>query len=148
MTKRELIKIFAKKIKKAVLNLIVISNIISLPYLTTFLSVLPGVNPGAFLAAIVIFSPVFGLRPIRSTLWRTENVPNPVITTFSPRFRASRIEFIKAWIESLDALLVKFAFFATTSISSLFVKSHHPPSEKQELADQTHFMYSISFKIQ
>src|SRR5207245_2012698 len=79
-------------------------------YLTTFLSVFPGVNPGAFLAAIVIDAPVFGFRPGRAARFRILNVPKPVITTFSPRFKLSRIALSNACTESLAALLVRFAF--------------------------------------
>ena len=37
----------------------------------------PGVNPGAFLAAIIIGSPVFGFLPFFCFLALIENVPNP-----------------------------------------------------------------------
>ena len=97
-------------------------------YLTALLRVLPGVKPGAFRDDIVIFSPVFGFRPTRSTLFLMLKVPNPVITTFSPLFRESRMDTTNAWTASLDALFVRFAFFATISMRSLFVKINHLPS--------------------
>lgn len=97
-------------------------------YLTAFLRVLPGVKPGALRAWIVICSPVFGFRPRRSALFRTLKVPNPVMTTFSPLFKASRTAFNKAPTDSLAALLVRFAFLATNSMRSFFVKSIHLPS--------------------
>src|SRR3990167_2562438 len=97
-------------------------------YLTALLRVLPGVKPGAFLDEIVIFSPVFGFLPILSTLFLILKVPNPVITTFSPLFKESRIDVTNDETASLDALFVRFAFLATTSIRSLFVKINHHPS--------------------
>lgn len=98
-------------------------------YLIAFLNVLPGVKPGALRAARVIFSPVFGLRPVLAARDLTLNVPNPVKTTFSPLFNESRIVFKDVWTASLDALFVRLAFFATISIKSFFViEKIHPPS--------------------
>ncbi len=94
--------------------------------MTAFFNVFPGVNPGALRAANVIRSPVFGFRPGLAARFRIVNVPKPVMTTFSPRFRESRIAFRKAPTASLDALLVKFAFFPTTSIKSFLVSLFHP----------------------
>ena len=91
-------------------------------YLINFLNVLPGVNPGALRAANVIRSPVLGFLPTRAFLLLTLNVPNPVSTTFSPRFNESRMVFKVVWTASREALLVRFAFLATTSIRSFFVK--------------------------
>ena len=99
-------------------------------YLTALLSVFPGVKPGAFRDEIVIFSPVFGFRPTLSTLFLILKVPKPVITTFSPLFKESRIDATNDDTASLDALFVRFAFFATISIRSLFVKLHHHPPLK------------------
>jgi hypothetical protein len=65
---------------------------------------------------------VFGFLPGLDALFLTENVPKPVITTFSPRFRESLIPFKKACTESLAALLVRFPFLATSSTKSFFVK--------------------------
>jgi len=80
------------------------------------------VNPGAFLAAIVIFSPVFGFLPGLAALFLIEKVPNPVITTFSPLFSESRMPFKKAPTASLEALRVRFPFLETNSTRSFFVK--------------------------
>lgn len=90
-------------------------------YLTAFLRLLPGVNPGALRAAIVIVSPVFGFLPFLVFLDLKEKVPNPVITTFSSRLSESRIALRKTRTASFDALFVRFAFLATSSINSFFV---------------------------
>ena len=116
--------------KNAVRSLIVMRHY-CITYLTAFLSVLPGVNPGARLAARMIFSPVFGFLPGRSDLLRTENVPNPVITTFSPPFRESLIPLRSAATASPAALLVRLAFFATKIIRSFFVRNHHLPLSRR-----------------
>jgi hypothetical protein len=84
------------------------------------------VNPGALRAERVIRSPVLGFLPTRSTLFLILNVPNPVKTTLSPLFNESRTVLRNVWIASRDALLVKFAFFATISIISFFVICNHP----------------------
>ena len=113
--------------KKTDLSLSVIDQLYQ-NYLTAFFRVFPGVNPGAFLAWIVILSPVLGFLPGLSALLLTENVPNPVITTFSPLFKESRIPLSIAETASLDALFVKFAFLATNSIRSFLVSLIHHPS--------------------
>ncbi len=64
-------------------------------HLTARLNDFPGVNPGALRAVSVIRAPVFGFLPGRSFRVRILNVPKPVRTTFSPRFRESRIVFKK-----------------------------------------------------
>ena len=76
-------------------------------YLINFLNVLPGVNPGALRAANVIRSPVLGFLPTRAFLLLTLNVPNPVSTTFSPRFNESRMVFKVVWTASREALLIQ-----------------------------------------
>lgn len=94
-------------------------------YLTAFLRVLPGVNPGALRAARVILSPVFGLRPTRCCRLLILKVPNPVRTTFSPLLSESLMVLSVVWTASRDALLVKLAFLATISIRSFLVKFGH-----------------------
>lgn len=64
-------------------------------YLIIRLNDLPGVKPGVFLAAKVIFAPVLGFLPIRDFLDRKLKVPNPVRTTFSPLLRESCTVFKK-----------------------------------------------------
>jgi len=88
------------------------------------------VKPGAFLATIVIVSPVFGFLPFLALRARKENVPNPVRMTFSLRLSASLIPLRNTLIASFEALFVRFPFFATSSISSFFVtdRSTHPLS--------------------
>jgi hypothetical protein len=97
-------------------------------YFIALLNDLPGVKPGAFLAESVIFAPVLGLRPGRSLLVLTLNVPKPVKTTFSPLFNESRIVLRNVCTESRAALLVRFDFFATISIMSFLVIYIHLPS--------------------
>src|SRR5258708_17237929 len=50
---------------------------------------LPGLNLACFDAAILIFSPVRGLRPSDAAREATENVPKPTRRTSSPSFSAS-----------------------------------------------------------
>lgn len=76
---------------------------------------------------MVIFAPVFGFLPGRVARLRTLNVPNPVITTFSPLFNESRIALSKDITASRDALWVRLAFLATSSIRSFFVNELSPP---------------------
>lgn len=116
-------------------------------YRTTFFSVLPGVKPGAFLAAIVIFSPVFGLRPGRDARCRTLNVPKPVMTTFSPRFSESRTALRKEPTASLAALLVRFAFFATRSVRSFFVKFFHPLPDRKFTVNDLAKQYNANKQV-
>ena len=66
-------------------------------------------------------SPVCGFLPRLAALDRIKNVPKPVMTTFSPLTRKSLIKLKVELTASAEALLVKFAFLATFSISSFFV---------------------------
>src|SRR5688572_17342298 len=52
-------------------------------------SVAPAAKRGVFDAAILMTSPVAGLRPLRAARLVTEKVPKPVIPTVSPFFRRS-----------------------------------------------------------
>lgn len=83
-----------------------------------FLRAFPAVNPGVFLAGILIGSPVCGFLPFLAALDRTINVPNPVTTTLLPFFKVSVIAPKTALTASLDALLVRLAFFATKATRS------------------------------
>ena len=49
-------------------------------------------NPGVFLAGMLIGAPVCGFRPVRAFLERTIKVPNPVTTTLSPFLSESVME--------------------------------------------------------
>ncbi len=53
-----------------------------LVYLTAFFRSLPAVNLGTFRAAILMGTPVCGLRPVRAFRFVTENVPKPTMVTF------------------------------------------------------------------
>src|SRR5690606_16342402 len=55
---------------------------------TASLSALPALKPGFIEAAILISSPVRGLRPVRAARLRTSKVPKPTRVTLSPFFRA------------------------------------------------------------
>ena len=54
-----------------------------LPF-TASLRTLPAVNPGRRAAAILISSPVRGLRPVRAARLFTLKVPKPTKVTVSP----------------------------------------------------------------
>lgn len=121
------ISIYNKKLKKEVPTQETSFYELKSNYLTAFLKDFPGTNPGNLRADSVIRSPVFGFLPGLAARLRTVKVPNPVSTTFSPRFSESLMQFKNEFTASLEALLVKFAFFATTSMVSLLVKIHHLP---------------------
>ena len=58
-------------------------------YLTASRRVLPALNEGAVEAAMVMVSPVRGLRPVRAGRERVEKAPKPAIVTVSPLASAS-----------------------------------------------------------
>ena len=57
--------------------------------LTTFFNVELALKAGTLLAAIVIVSPVLGLRPVLASLCLTSKVPNPFKVILSPAFKTS-----------------------------------------------------------
>ena len=65
-------------------------------YLTAFLRPEPAVKRGTLLAAIVIVSPVRGLRPSRAPRSATWNLPKPVKLTSSPDLSAVSIVLMTA----------------------------------------------------
>ena len=86
-----------------------------------FLRAFPAVNPGVFLAGILIGAPVCGLRPFLAALDRTMKVPKPVTTTLSPFFNVSVTALKTQLTASLAALAVRWAFLATYTTKSDFV---------------------------
>lgn len=83
--------------------------------------VFPAVKPGSFLPGIWIAWPVWGLRPRLAALFLIKNVPNPVMTTFSPLFKESLIKLKVELTASAAALFVSEDFLATFSINSFLV---------------------------
>nr|GEU28069.1 hypothetical protein [Tanacetum cinerariifolium] len=71
--------------------------------LTADFRVAPAENFGVFDAAILIASPVAGLRPLRAARLATEKVPKPVMPTVSPFFRRSVTMAIRVFTAVLAA---------------------------------------------
>src|SRR5205807_10612387 len=95
-------------------------------YLTAFFRPAPGVNFGTREAAILIFSPVAGLRPSRALRLLTLNFPNPEKTTSLPRLRVLSIVSRTASTASAASLLLSPARSATWSTNSAFVTCSPP----------------------
>jgi hypothetical protein len=90
--------------------------------LTASFRPLPALKPGILVAAIVISRPVWGLRPIRSGLSLTANVPNPTRVMESPAFNVASMVLVKASRARPASALLKFACAAMALISSdLFI---------------------------
>jgi len=53
---------------------------------------LPALNEGTFAAAMVMLSPVWGFRPVRSALSFTSKVPNPTKAMESPDFKVDSMD--------------------------------------------------------
>lgn len=109
---------------------------VNIVYRTTFFKALPAVNPGVFLAGILIAAPVCGFLPVLDFRERTIKVPNPVTTTLSPFFRESVTAPNTATTDSRAAFAVRLAFLATTSMRSAFViPFFHLPSPSEALCE-------------
>src|SRR6185369_5256547 len=90
-------------------------------YLTAFLRPDPAVKRGTRLAAMVIVSPVRGLRPSRAPRLATWNLPKPVKLTSSPALSESSIELMTASTALPASFLLRPLFAATLSTNSAFV---------------------------
>src|SRR5271166_1773013 len=78
----------------------------------------PGLNLGCFEAAILIFSPVRGLRPSDAAREATEKVPKPTRRTSSPPLSASAIASNTASTALLASDFLSSVLPATASTSS------------------------------
>ena len=87
---------------------------------TAAFKVAPAENFGDLDAAILIASPVAGLRPLRAARLETENVPNPVMATVSPFFRRSVIMAMSVFTASLVMAADNSVRFESSAISSPF----------------------------
>src|SRR5476649_1899043 len=88
--------------------------------LTADFRVAPAENFGVFDAAILIASPVAGLRPLRAARFATEKVPKPVMPTVSPFFRRSVMMAISVFTAPLAAAADTSVRFANSAINSPF----------------------------
>src|SRR6266853_163857 len=79
---------------------------------------LPGLNLACFDAAILIFSPVRGLRPSDAARRATEKVPNPTSRTSLPPFNATVIDSNTASTALFAADFDRSDLPATASTSS------------------------------
>ena len=79
---------------------------------------LPGLNLACFDAAILIFSPVRGLRPSDAAREATEKVPKPTRRTSSPPFSASSIASKTASTALLASDFLMSVLLLTASTSS------------------------------
>ena len=85
---------------------------------------MPGLNEGIFAAAMVISSPVCGLRPLRSVLALTSNEPKPIKVTGFPDARVVSMVSRKPSSARLASVLVRLACSAMAFINSdLFIKN-------------------------
>src|SRR5437763_6329609 len=91
----------------------------------------PGLNFACFEAAILIFSPVRGLRPSEAAREATEKVPNPTRRTSLPPLNDSVIDANTASTALLAADFDRSALPATASTSS-FLFTCRPLSENAE----------------
>ena len=89
-------------------NILLINEKDIFHYFTASFSSLPALKAGT-LEAICISSPVCGLRPVRATLSRTSNVPNPISCTFH---------------QQTKVLVIDSTTVCTTTVAS-FEKSQH-----------------------
>src|SRR6185437_15638477 len=90
----------------------------------------PALNFGCFDAAILIFSPVRGLRPSEAARFDTVKVPNPTRRTSSPFLRDEAIESKTASTAFVASDFFKFAADATASTSSFLFTSQPPYSKR------------------
>src|SRR5205085_1351766 len=88
----------------------------------------PAVNRGTRLAAIVMLSPVRGLRPSRAPRSATWNFPNPVKFTSSPLFSESSMVLMTALTALSASFLDRPLVDATLSTNSDFVMAPPLPS--------------------
>src|SRR5438067_2248720 len=88
--------------------------------LTAAFRVAPAAKRGVFDAAILITSPVAGLRPLRAARLVIEKVPKPVIPTVSPFLRRSVMMVMMVFTASLAAAPDISVRFANSAISSPF----------------------------
>jgi len=86
---------------------------------TLVLRLWPGVNFGTTAAAILMASPVRGLRPSRAARALVWNVPNPTKTTLSPSAICWLTVSMKASSILLAAALEHSLFVAMASINSV-----------------------------
>src|SRR6516162_3945248 len=92
---------------------------------------LPDLNLACFDAAILIFSPVRGLRLSVAAREATENVPKPTRRTSSPPFSASAIASNTASTALLASVFLSSVLPATASTSS-FLFTGTPLGEWQD----------------
>src|ERR1700741_3316074 len=92
---------------------------------------LPGLNLACCDAAILIFSPVRGLRPSDAARDATENVPKPTRRTSSPPFSASSIASKTASTALLASDFLMSVLLLTASTSS-FLFTGTPLGEWQD----------------
>ena len=91
--------------------------------LTAFLRPEPAVNRGTRLAAMVMLSPVRGLRPSRAPRSATWNFPKPVKLTSSPSLSDVSIVLMTALTAPSASFLDRPLVDATLSTNSDFVMS-------------------------
>src|SRR5574344_610298 len=94
---------------------------------TKSLRAFPALNFGDLQAAILIVSPVFGLRPSRAARLPTSNVPKPISWTDPPFFSSFdtlSMKDLRAFSASFFVRPVSFAIAST--ISTLFIVTFTP----------------------
>src|SRR5262249_20571892 len=85
------------------------------------LSSFPGLKYGTRFGGTSTLSPVFGLRPLRDSRWRSRKLPNPRSSIFSPRWRASMMLWKTVSTMTSECFFVRSETLDTSSTSSAFV---------------------------
>src|SRR5882672_7424015 len=100
--------------------------------LISSLSSFPGLKYGTFFGGTSTLSPVFGLRPLRGSRFRSRKLPNPRSSIFSPRCSASMMLLNTVSTMTSECFLVRSDTRETSSTSSalvmlpLFISSPQP----------------------
>src|SRR5207344_1405262 len=89
--------------------------------LISSLSSLPGLKYGTFLGGTSTLSPVFGLRPLRGSRFRSRKLPNPRSSIFSPRWSASMMLLKTVSTMTSECFFVRSDTRDTSSTSSALV---------------------------
>src|SRR6476620_4281662 len=84
-------------------------------------SSLPGLKYGTFFGGTSTLSPVFGLRPLRGSRFRSRKLPNPRSSIFSPRWSASMMLLNTVSTMTSECFLVRSETRDTSSTSSALV---------------------------
>src|SRR5690606_17237328 len=112
---------------------------------TAALSVAPAEKRGVLEAAILIASPVAGLRPLRAARFATEKVPKPVMPTVSPFFKRSvtiSMRVLSALLAAVADMSVRLDNSATSS--PFFIRNTPEFNELEDYHQTTRMQFCPS----